>query len=133
MSNDDPLDELIGAGRRATRDQVTAVWQSQMDKIRDLLSRDWREQVARVVDDRFNDFERGLKPALHESRREVVRSLGRHWYECFVRMRDATGDREWCDALLDAAGGLSKRCVFFSVRGETVCYQGRRGFEPAFD
>lgn len=129
MANDDPLAKLLGDARRSTRDQVTATWQLQMDKIRALLSRDWLEQVAKVVDERFNEFEASLKPAFQESRREVVRSLGRHWYDCFTRMREATDDREWLDAVLDTVAGLAKRCIFFSVRGETICYQGRRGFD----
>jgi hypothetical protein len=130
MLNDDPLGASLAEARRATRDQVTAIWQAQMERIRDAISRDWREQIAAIVEDRFTEFESLLKPAILESRREVVRSLGRHWNDCFLRMRDSTTDREWCESLLDAAAGLSKRCLFFSLRGETLSLQGLRGFEP---
>src|SRR4051812_13418454 len=46
---DDPLGAALADVRRATRDQVTAVWQSQMERIRDVLSRDWREQMSRII------------------------------------------------------------------------------------
>ncbi len=127
---DDPLSAALADVRRATRDQVTAVWQSQMERIRDVLSRDWREQMSRVIDDRFTDFEAALKPRILESRREVVRSYGRHWNECFLRMKASDSDRDWCDALLDAAAGLARHCAFFSVKGEAIYYQGSRGFDP---
>ncbi len=127
---EDPLGVALADVRRATRDQVTAVWQSQMERIRDLLSRDWREQMSRVIDDRFADFEAAMKPRILESRREVVRSYGRHWNECFIRMKASDSDRDWCDALLDAAAGLARHCAFFSVKGEAIYYQGSRGFDP---
>ena len=129
MSNDDSLTAALAGARRATRDQVTAIWQNQMDHLRDAISRDWREQIARVIDDRFGEFESALQPRILESRRDVVRSFGRHWNECFRRMRAAASDTEWCDALLDAAAGVSKRCAFFSVKGEAICFQSGRGFE----
>jgi hypothetical protein len=129
MSNDDRLATALADSRRATRDQVTAIWQTQMDHLRDAISRDWREQIARVIDDRFSEFESTLQPQILESRRDVVRSFGRHWNECFRRMRAAASDAEWCDALLDAAGGVSKRCAFFSVKGEAICFQSGRGFD----
>jgi len=131
MLNDDRLAGALGDARRSTRDQVTAIWQNHVDRLRDAMSRDWREQIGRVIDDQFNDFEAALEPRILESRREVVRSFGRHWNECFNRMRLASSDPEWCDALLDAAAGIGRRCVFFSVKGETVCFQGLRGFDAA--
>ncbi len=127
---DDSLAAVLGEVRRATRNQVTAVWQSQMERVRDVLSRDWNEQMNRVIDDRFADFEAVLKPRLLESRREVVRSYGRHWNECFIRMRGSESDRDWCDALLDLAAGLARHAAFFSVKGEAIYYQGSRGFDP---
>ena len=129
MLNDDPLAASLAEARRATRDEVTAIWQAQTERIRDAISRDWREQIAKIIEDRFSEFENGLKPQILESRREVVRSLGSHWHDCFLAMRDSTTDREWCESLLDAAAGLSKRCLFFSLRGETLSLQGMRGFD----
>lgn len=130
MHPDDPLGAALAETRRATRDQVTAVWQSQMDRLHDALSRDWREQMGRVIDDRFASFETALKPRLLEAQRDVIRSFGRHWNECFHRMQAAETDREWCDSLLDAVGGLAKHCAFFSVKGEGIYFQGARGFDP---
>jgi hypothetical protein len=129
MANDDLLGTALGEARRETQDRVAAVWQAQMDRMRDALSRDWHNQISRVIDERFAEFEASMRPKLLEARREVVRSFCRHWNECFQRMRDSATDREWCDALLDAAGGLSKRCLFFSIKGNTLAFQGSRGFE----
>src|SRR5947209_16514443 len=125
------FDDALADARRATRDQVTAVWQAQMDRIRDSMSRDWREQVARVIDDRFNSFETTVSKHVLEARREVIRSFGRHWNASFRSMQAAENDREWCDALLDTVTGVAKRCAFFSVKGETIAYQGARGYEPS--
>lgn len=131
MPTDDALAEALAEARRATRDQVAATWQTQMDRIRDLTSRDWREQITKIVDEHFTQFEAKLKPQLLEARRDVVRSLGQHWNECIRMMVEAPGDREWCDAVLDAAAGLCKRCAFFSVRGDAFSCQGYRGFQPS--
>lgn len=130
MQPDDPLGAALSQTRRATRDQVTAVWQAQMDRLHDVLSRDWREQMGRVIDEQFASFETALKPRLLEAQRDVIRSFGRHWNECFQRMQAAETDREWCNSLLDAAGGLARNCAFFSVKGEGIHYQGARGFDP---
>jgi hypothetical protein len=115
---DDELAHLFTGARRAAREQVAAVWQDQADRIH------------KAVDRQFETLEAELKPRLLEARREVVRSLGRHWNECFRRMRDSQSDVEWCAAVLDAVAGLARRSIFFSIRGESICFQSARGFQP---
>jgi hypothetical protein len=136
-----PAQQTIAAAlaeaQRDTREQVLAIWQLQMDRIRDLLSRDWQDQVRHVFEERFSSLSETVgeragaatEAAVLEARREIVDQLGDHLNASFHRMREYRSDRHWCDALLDATGALCRRCAFFSIRAGELCLQGVRGMD----
>jgi hypothetical protein len=129
QSTRDPVIDLLDATQRETQELLTAVCQVHTDRIRDLMSRDLREQVLQILDDRFSQLELSLRPRMARDRLEVVRGITQVLNDCFSRMRRFESDRHWCEALLDAAGALSRRSAFFSVRAGKLCFQGWRGEE----
>lgn len=81
-----------------------------------------RDQTARLIEQHFSELESAIRPRLM-----ARQQLNEH----FSRMRRADSQRAWCEALLDAAGALSRRCAFFSVRNGPLIFQGCRGIaEP---
>lgn len=133
----DSIESALAAAQRDTRDQVAALLQRQVDRMRDLLSRDWQDEACRIIDERFarlsatvhDHADAELQTWVREARREIVQRLGDHLNSCFHHMREYASDRHWCDALLDAAEALCSRCAFFSIRGSEICFQGVRGLE----
>jgi len=82
-----------------------------------------RDRIAQVITDTFRDFQstvRQLAPAENE---RTSAKLNEH----FTRMRTSDNDRDWCEALLDAAIVFCPRAAFFAIPKDQLCYQGSRG------
>lgn len=127
----DPVIELLDTTQRETQDLVTALCQVHLERVRELLSRDLHAQMIHVIEERFSQLELSIRPRMARARLEVARGITQVLNDCFARMRRFDSDRAWCEAMLDAAGALSRRSAFFSVRGNDLCLQGARGFEGA--
>lgn len=125
----DPVIDLLDTTQRETRDLVGALCQVHADRARELLGRDLRDQLSQVVEERFAQLELTMRPRMARARLEVARGIAQVLNECFGRMRRFESDRGWCEAMLDAAAAMSRRCAFFSVRGEQLCLQSVRGLE----
>lgn len=130
QSTTDPLIELLENTVRETQDLTAVLCQVQADRARELIGRDLREQVAQILDERFAQLEIAVRPRMARARLEVARGITLVLNECFTRMRRFESDRGWCEAMLDAAGALCRRCAFFSVRGDSLCLQGARSLDP---
>lgn len=129
LSTRDPVKDLIDTTQRETENLVGALFQVQMERLRDLVTRDLHDQTLQLIEGRFSQLELSLRPRMARARLEVARGVTQVFHECFARMLRFESDRHWCDAMLDAAGAMSRRCAFFSVRGEDLCLQGARGLE----
>ena len=129
QSTRDLVIDLLDTTRRETRDLVGTLFQVQMERLRDLVTSDLHDQTLQLIEARFSQLESTLLPRMARARLEVVRGVTQVLNECFNRMRRFESDRHWCEAMLDAAGALSRRCAFFSVRGDEICLQGARGLE----
>ncbi|MBS1872854.1 MAG: hypothetical protein JSU00_06545 [Acidobacteria bacterium] len=128
-STRDPVIELLDNTQRDTNELVSALCQVQTDRVRELIGRDLRDQIVQILESRFSQLELTLRPRMARARLEVARGLAQVLNECFMRMRRFESDRHWCDAMLDAASAMCRRCAFFSVRGADLCIQGARGLD----
>ena len=126
----DPVIDLLETTQRETQDLVGALCQVHLDRVRDLFTRDVREQMMQVLTDRFAQLELAMRPRMARARLEVARGITQVLNECFTRMRRFESDRNWCEAMLDAVGALSRRSAFFSVRGDDLCLQSGRSLDP---
>ena len=124
----DPVIDLLDTTQRETQDLVGALCQVHTDRVKDLLTRDLRDQMSQVIMERFSQLELALRPRMARARLEVARGITQVLSDAFTRMRRFESDRHWCDALLDAAGSMSRRSAFFSIRESKLCWQGVRGF-----
>lgn len=125
----DPVLDLLDSTQRETRELVSALCQVQVERLRDVVGRDLRDQIGQILESRFSQLELTLRPRMARARLEVARGLAQVLNESFVRMRRFESDRHWCEAMLDAAGTMCRRCAFFSVRGGDICIQGARGLD----
>jgi hypothetical protein len=123
----DPIIDLLGTTQRETQDLASALCQVHADRVKDLLARDLRDQMVQVITERFSQLELSLRPRMARARLEVACGITQVLSDAFSRMRRFESDRHWCDALLDAAGALSRRSAFFSIRDQKLCWQGVRG------
>ncbi len=121
--------ELLDSTQRETRELMSALCQVQSDRVRDLVAKDLREQLSKVVDERFLQLELTLRPRMARARLEVARGITQVLSDCFAKMRRFESDRQWCDALLEATAAMSRRSAFFSIRSGNICFQGARGME----
>lgn len=127
----DPVFDLLDTTQRETQDLVGALCQVHLDRVRDLFTRDLHDQMMQVIEGRFSQLELSMRPRMARARLEVARGITQVLNECFARMRRFESDRHWCEAMLDAAGALSRRSAFFSVRGDHLCLQSTRGLDSS--
>jgi hypothetical protein len=127
----DPVFDLLDTTQRETQDLVEALCQVHLDRVRELFTRDLHDQMMQVIEGRFSQLELAMRPRMARARLEVARGITQVLNECFTRMRRFESDRNWCEAMLDATGALSRRSAFFSVRGDGLCLQSTRGLDAS--
>jgi hypothetical protein len=127
------------------REQLAAAWQLHVERMQEQLEQDWKDQIARVIDERFGAMaelaqqeaarqaeaqaaqaaERLAAEAAHvrgNARRELserLNQLGR-------RLDQAGKAEDWVAALLDGAQAFTARTILFSAFGSVVRYEGHR-------
>ena len=94
-----------------------------------MFERDMRQDVSRILEQRFAELEAALGSRIAGERLAVVRDLAQALNQPFARMRRYESDWQWCEALLDAAATLCRRAAFFSIRGNKLWFQGARGLD----
>jgi hypothetical protein len=82
-----------------------------------------RDRIANVVSEAFRE----LEPVLRERAAAEQETRATRLNEQFRRMRAFESDRDWWDALLDAAVLFCGRAAFFSQRKDQLSFQGARG------
>jgi hypothetical protein len=130
------LREVLDQAREEARDQLAAAWQLHVARVEEQLRSGWQENLNRLIDERFRELssrfagelEANVQERLQaevervrvQDRRETVRRLSEHLNAGTRRLRQAETQEEWSSALLDAAGGLSRRAAVLTVQGERL-------------
>ena len=147
-SMDRPLSvrESVEEAERTAREQLAAAWQLQVEHLQEQLDSGWRENLDRVVQERFGELnalleekigaaveqamggevEKRAAEARVAARFELSESLNRT-----VRLlRQFESEAQWCNSLLDASLGYCGRGALFAVGNHALRFLGERSSEP---
>jgi len=147
MKSESPLARALEEFAGLAREQVEAAWDVQIARIQELLASGWREEIDRIVSERFKDLSgrmaeeceaavrtrvaaemsAALPAACDASRRQFTEQLNL----AVRRIAQAASVEEWAAALLDATAAFRERAVVFTLTGRELKAVGVQGVPDA--
>ena len=144
--SDDVTSELkhaIADAQALAREQLGAVWQLHIERVREQLEAGWQEQLDQIVGERFSeittrlesDFSRTLGARAREladkeslmARTAAQRELTAQLNQTARRLEQAENREVWIRTLLEATDGFCSRAALFALHGKTLRYEGAKG------
>jgi hypothetical protein len=144
-----PLDSAFQEARATALEQVTALWQLQVDRVREQLESGWREQLQQIFSERFAEAAAQLEARFNEA-------VNLHSRENFDRLSteirfttraEATAQlnqvarglkkadtREvWIRTLLEATADFCERAALFAISKRSLRFEGGLGIGETED
>jgi hypothetical protein len=133
------LDEFAGLAR----EQVEAAWDMQIARIQEQLASGWREEIDRIVAERFTDLSARIAEeseaavrtrvaaemaaAVPEACETSRRQLNQQLNLAARSIARAASVEEWAAALLEATAAFREQAAVFTLTGRTLKTAGVRG------
>lgn len=133
------LDEFAGLAR----EQVEAAWDMQIARIQEQLASGWREEIDRIVAERFTDLSARIAEeseaavrtrvaaemtaAVPEACETSRRQLNQQLNLAARSIAQASSVEEWAAALLEATAAFRERAAVFTLTGRALKASGVRG------
>lgn len=130
------LQGTLEEAREQAREQLVSAWQLYVSRVEEQLRTGWEDNIAHLLDQRFQELtqrlsgevqasmEERLRTEVDRVRAEEKKSAGRRITEILNvaarRLRQATKQEEWSSALIDAAGNFAPRAAVFTVQGQRL-------------
>lgn len=146
IETDDPTSKLkvaIAATQALAREQLVAVWQLHVDRVREQLEAGWHEQIDQIFQERFSDITTQLhsdfEAAVRAKSRELVekasymartsaqRELTAQLNQTARRLEKAENREVWIRTLLEATDGFCARAALFAISQKNLRYEGGKG------
>ncbi len=143
IETDDPTSELkaaIVAAQALAREQLVAVWQLHVDRVREQLEAGWHEQIDQIFQERFSeitaqletDFETAVGTRSRDladkassiARTTAQRELTAQLNQTARRLERAENREVWIRTLLEATDGFCARAALFAITGKNLRYEG---------
>lgn len=133
------LNNLLDDARETAREQLSAAWQIEIERIQEQLAGGWRGHLERVFDDRFADvsarvqeylrgpFRQSMEEHAAAGAEKARRDVSRRLNQAARRLAVFQGESEWARAVVDATEGFCERAALFVVNGRSVRLQATRG------
>jgi len=143
---DDSVSDLkvaIAGAQALAREQLVAVWQLHVERVREQLEAGWQEQIDQIFQERFSeitvqlqaDFENAVD---HRSREMAVkaslmartaaqREMTAQLNQTARRLEQAESREVWIRTLLEATDGFCSRSALFAITGRNLRYEGGKG------
>jgi hypothetical protein len=137
------LRTAVADAQALAREQVGAVWQLQVDRIREQLESGWHEQIDHIFQERFSeitsrleaDFDRAVGVRSKEladkaslmARTAAQRELTGQLNQTARRLEQAESREVWIRTLLEATDGFCARAALFAINGKNLRYEGGKG------
>src|SRR5258706_4145782 len=137
----DPLKNALDDARETAREQLSAAWQIEIERIQEQLAGGWRGHIERVFEERFVDLsarveeefrlgvESRVTAAVADTRARVRREVTGKLNQAVRRLRSFENEDEWSRALADATKGFCDRAALFIVNGPSLRLQSSRGVQ----
>lgn len=134
----EPRADFFRAERDLAREQISAAWQIQVERIQDDLERGWRDHVARAFDERFDalsaaageEVERRVAERLaaetERARASAARVLSERLNQTARLLDQAAELTDWSAALLDGASAFARKVWLFSILSGKLSLEGAR-------
>jgi hypothetical protein len=134
----EPRADFFRAERDLAREQISAAWQIQVERIQDDLERGWRDHVARAFDERFDalsaaaeeEIERRVAARLtaetERARASAARELSERLNQTARLLDQAAELSDWSAALLDGAAAFARKVWLFSILSGKLSLEGAR-------
>ncbi len=134
----EPRADFFRAERDLAREQISAAWQIQVERIQDDLERGWRDHIARAFDERFDalsaaaeeEVERRVASRLaaetERARASAARELSERLNQTARLLDQAAGLPDWSAALLDGAAAFARKVWLFSILSGKLSLEGAR-------
>ena len=146
IETDDPTSKLkvaIAATQALAREQLIAVWQLHVDRVREQLEAGWHEQIDQIFEERFSDITTQLhsdfdaavrakslelvEKASHMARTSAQRELTAQLNQTARRLEKAENREVWIRTLLEATDGFCARAALFAISQKNLRYEGGKG------
>lgn len=146
IDTDDPTSDLkaaIASAQALAREQLVAVWQLHVERVREQLEAGWHEQIDQIFQDRFSeitvqlqaDFESAVGTRSRElankeslmARTAAQRELTAQLNQTARRLDQAENREVWIRTLLEATDGFCARAALFAITGKNLRYEGGKG------
>jgi hypothetical protein len=133
------LNNLLDDARETAREQLSAAWQIEIERIQEQLAAGWRGHLERVFDERFADvsarvqeylrgpFRQALEERAAAGAQKARRDVSKRLNQAARRLAVFQGESEWARAVVDATEGFCDRAALFVVNGRAVRLQATRG------
>jgi hypothetical protein len=137
------LKNAIADAQALAREQLGAVWQLHIEKVREQLEAGWHEQIDHIFEERFSeinarlqgDFDRAVSVRSREladkaalmARTAAQRELTAQLNQTARRLEQAENREVWIRTLLEATDGFCARAALFALNGKTLSYEGGKG------
>lgn len=138
-----PFSTVIRDARDTARDQLSAVWQLQVERVQEELARGWKQHIEKVFDDRFSELGAQLEGELRRAVAKQVeaginarsgavrRQLADTMNQALRRMRNAEDPAGFWQTLADTCAGYAGCVAVFSLRERQARCEAARGFKDA--
>ena len=132
MADPSPLQNAIQEARETAREQLSAAWQIEVDRIQEQMAAGWRGHLERVFEERFGELsaslEQHFQSAVTAESTRLRRQLSSQLNQAIRRFRDFESEEAWSKAFIDSTAGLCDRSALFIVGGVSLRLQASRGF-----
>jgi hypothetical protein len=134
------LRTAVADAQALAREQLGAVWQLHVDRVREQLESGWHQQIDQIFHDRFSeitsrlhtDFERAVGVRAREladraaamARTAAQRELTEQLNQTARRLEQAESREVWIRTLLEATNGFCARAALFAIQGKSLRYEG---------
>ncbi len=135
--------DAVADAQALAREQVSAAWQLQADRIREVLDSQWRQQIEEIFAQRFAEVNQRLEQRFGEAvgaaarqqvekglagaREAAFREMAERLNQTARRMKQAESREVWIQTFLERAAEFCGRAALFAIKGKTVHYEG--GFD----
>jgi hypothetical protein len=130
------LRQTLDEQRAAALEQIEAAWQLQVARVEEQLSTGWRQHLAHVADERFQEISRRVEETfaaqiearLTELRSALRREMADRLNQSLRRLRNSGSESEVLVNLLDLSAMFCRRAALVVVDGQQLRCEGSRDF-----
>src|SRR5579872_5299318 len=137
----DPVRTFLDDACETAREQLSAAWQIEIERIQEQLANGWRGHIERIFDERFAELSAQIEQSFHatiearvsaavdDTRAKVRRDVAAKLNQAVRRLRAFENEAVWSRSLVDSTAGFADRAALFIVNGRSLRLEASRDFQ----